>query len=120
MESKYVPVFHQGRRPCYVVLKLGTHSILRAGLDCGKEVHQSTILEEWSNMIGYEMGSSPARVYNTTKTSPMKKFKHGCQHDNALCEGNCCGGQVSWSTSNTWTRNLDIEELQLDAFRINK
>ena len=100
------------------MLKLGTHSILRASLDCGEEVHQSTILEEWSNMIGYTTGSSPVGVYNTTKTSPVEKFKHGCQHDNTLCEGECSGGHVFWSTSNTWTRNLDSKELQLDAFRI--
>jgi hypothetical protein len=76
------------------MLKLGTHSILRAGLDCTEEVHQSTIVEEWSNMIGYEKGPSPVGVYDTTKTSPVEKFKHGCQHGNTVCEGECPGGWI--------------------------
>jgi hypothetical protein len=33
-----------------------------ARLDYGEEVHKSRILGECSNMIGYEMGSSPAGV----------------------------------------------------------
>ena len=31
-------------------------------------MHWSSIWEEWSNMIGYEMGSSPAGVYTMAKT----------------------------------------------------
>jgi hypothetical protein len=34
------------------------HSQLRANLGYGEEVHQSRILGEWINMIGYKMGSS--------------------------------------------------------------
>ena len=30
----------------------------RVGLDYGEELHWSRSLGEWSNMIGYEMGSS--------------------------------------------------------------
>jgi hypothetical protein len=32
---------------------------------------------EWSNMIGYKIGSSLAGVYAMAKTSLMKNFKHG-------------------------------------------
>jgi hypothetical protein len=32
-------------------------------IDYGEEVHQLRILEEWGNMIGYEMGFPPAKVY---------------------------------------------------------
>ena len=59
------------------MLKLATHSILRAGLDCGEEVHLLMILGEWSNMIGYKMGSASAGVYNAIKTSAVETFKHG-------------------------------------------
>ena len=48
-----------------------------AGLDYGEEVHWSRILGEWSNMIGYKMDSSPARLYTTAKTSPMENYEHG-------------------------------------------
>ena len=50
---------------------------IRVGLDYNEEVHRSRILGEWSNMIGYEMGFSPDRVYTTTKTSLVVNFKHG-------------------------------------------
>ena len=33
------------------------------------------IAREWSNMIGYVLGSSLAGVYTTVKTFPMKNFK---------------------------------------------
>jgi hypothetical protein len=44
---------------------------LKFGLDYDKEVHQSRISGEWSNLIGYEMGFSPAKVYTTPKTLCM-------------------------------------------------
>ena len=34
-------------------------------------------------MIGYEMGSSLARVYTMAKTSPMKNFKLEWKNDTA-------------------------------------
>jgi hypothetical protein len=49
---------------------------LRTGLDFNEKVHRSRILREWSNMIGYQMGSSLVEVYTMAKTSPMKDFKH--------------------------------------------
>ena len=49
---------------------------LRASLDYGEEVHQSRILREWSNMIGYEMSFPPTRVYTMVKTYPMGNIKH--------------------------------------------
>ena len=53
---------------------------LRAGLlDHGKDVHQLRILEEWSNMIGYKKGSSPARVLHCSQDW-MRKW-----HDNSFC-----------------------------------
>jgi hypothetical protein len=40
--------------------------LLRHGLDYSEEdVHRSRILGEWSNMIGYEMDSSPPQFYTT-------------------------------------------------------
>lgn len=34
----------------------------------GKGVHRSKILGEWSNVINYDMGVSPTRIYTTTNT----------------------------------------------------
>ena len=34
-------------------------------------------LGEWSNTIGYEMGTSLAKVYMTVKISLVENFKHG-------------------------------------------
>lgn len=51
--------------------------VLRVGLDYGEKVHLARILEEWSNMFDYEMGSLPAGVYNTTNTFPLENFKYG-------------------------------------------
>jgi hypothetical protein len=49
---------------------------MRANLDYG-EVHGTRNLEERSNMINYEMGSSTAGVYTMAKTSLMENFEHG-------------------------------------------
>ena len=51
-------------------------SKLKSALDYGNAVHGSRILGEWSITIGYKMGSSPAKVYTTAKTSPAENFKH--------------------------------------------
>jgi hypothetical protein len=57
---------------------LVTHvGIMRTSLDSNEEVHRSRVLREWSNMIGYEMGSSRATVYTMAKTFPLENFKHG-------------------------------------------
>ena len=53
-----------------------TPSFLRVVVDYGEKMHRSRILGEWSNMIGYKMGSSLARVYTTAKTCLMESFKH--------------------------------------------
>ena len=53
-----------------------TYTHLRASLDCSEEVHRSSILKEWSNMIGYEMGSSAAGIYIMAKTSSVENFKN--------------------------------------------
>jgi hypothetical protein len=45
-----------------------------AGLIHGEEMHQSRILGEWSNTIGYKVGSSPTMVYTTVKTYLEVKF----------------------------------------------
>ena len=50
---------------------------LRVGVDYGEEVHWSRNLEEWSNMIDYNMGSSLDMVYTMPKSSPMGNFKDG-------------------------------------------
>lgn len=49
---------------------------LRTALDYGEEVHELRILEEWSNMIGYGMGSSLAGVYSTAKAFLVENFQH--------------------------------------------
>ena len=53
-----------------------TLSTLRVNLDYG-EVHITRILGEWSNMVGFEMGPSPAGVYTMAKTSLVENFEHG-------------------------------------------
>ena len=85
-----------------------------------KESHPS---REWSNTIGYKMGSSSTtRVYTTTKVSRWRassmdvKIWHGCQHGNTFLLGEFYGGQVSWTTSNPRTIKLAFGELQLEAF----
>lgn len=53
-------------------LRLLNSYLLRHGLDYSEEdMHRSRIWGEWSNMIGYEMDSSPPTIY----TTPMKKFQ---------------------------------------------
>ena len=42
-----------------------------------EDIHWSRILGNWSNMIGYEMVSSPTWVSVTFKASLMKTFKYG-------------------------------------------
>lgn len=41
----------------------------------GEGVHQSKILGEWSDLINYEMGVSPTRVYTTTNIFFGGEFK---------------------------------------------
>ena len=50
---------------------------LRVSLDCSEEVHRARILGEWSNMIGYIMGSSSSGVYARVGNSPVVNVKHG-------------------------------------------
>jgi hypothetical protein len=49
---------------------------IRANLHYKEEEHRSRNLGEWSNMIGYEMGTSPAGVYTMPKISPVGILKH--------------------------------------------
>jgi hypothetical protein len=58
------------------------------GLDYIEKMLRSRILREWSNTIGYEMGSSPTRVYTTPNSSPVKNFKHGWKNDMVGQHGN--------------------------------
>ena len=51
----------------YIVTALG--SCVKWPLDYNEDVHQSRQLGEWSNMIGYKMGSSLVGILSTTKTS---------------------------------------------------
>ena len=72
----------------FVVVSFQMISIrLKVGLDNGEEVHWSRILGEWSNMGGYKMGSSPAGVYTTAKSSLVKNFKDGWKNDMASHTG---------------------------------
>ena len=59
---------------CHISSEANHKVCIRASLNYGEEVHQSRILGEWSNTIGYEMGSSLARVYTTVKTSLVENF----------------------------------------------
>ena len=70
------------RRNCWGPLRLGfffslIDLVIRASLDYDEEVHQASILEEWNNMFGYEVGFVPIGVYITTETFPVENFKHG-------------------------------------------
>jgi hypothetical protein len=47
----------------------------RASLDYDEEVHQSRVLRGWSDMIGYEMGSSLVMFYIMVKISLVENFK---------------------------------------------
>ena len=93
---------------------------IRASLDFSDKVQRSKILVEWSNMIGYKMGSSLAMVYTTSKTSPVENFKLDekmtwlLTWQYFLLE-EVSRGQVSWATSNSLTRNLASGELQLEV-----
>ena len=49
----------------------------------------------------------------------MKKC-HSNQHCNTFAQGSSLEGQVSWTTSNPWTRNLASWELQLEAISLKK
>jgi hypothetical protein len=65
--------------------------LLRHGLDYSEEdVHRSRILGEWSNMIGYEMDSSPPKFY----TTPVEKFQAWM------------GKRYSGQLGNTFTRGV--------------
>ena len=97
---------------------------LRAGLDYGEEVHWSRTLRERSNIIGYKMGCSLVGVYTTAKTSPVENFKHENNEKMTWLPigqhfllGEFSRGQVSWATSNPWTRNSTLEN---SNFRQNK
>ena len=57
--------------------------VFRANLGYGDEVPWSRIFSGWSNMIGYKMSSSHARVYTMAKTSLVKNFKHNKKTDMA-------------------------------------
>jgi len=57
-------------------------SHVRARLDDGEEVHRVKNLGGWRDVIGCEMGSSPIRVYTTTKIFfSVENFKHGWKGD---------------------------------------
>ena len=47
-------------------------------------MHQSIILGEWSNTIGYEMGPTLAGVYTMTKTYMVDNFKDGWKLDMSI------------------------------------
>jgi hypothetical protein len=40
-------------------------------------------MEQYNEMIGYEMGSSLVEVYTLVKTSPVDNFKHELRNDMA-------------------------------------
>ena len=58
--------------------------VFRAGLHNGEQVYRSRMLWEWSNTIGYEMGSSLVRVYTIANAFPVENFKHGWENDMAI------------------------------------
>ena len=101
---------------------LKTHQpTLRACLDYNEDVHRSRILGERRNMIGYEMGSSLAEVYSTTKASPVKNLKHGQPTWQHFWLEEFVGGQVFWANSQPFgQRNLTAGELQLNVIIIQK
>ena len=78
---------------------------------------------EWSNTIGYEMGSTPVRFYTTVKTYHVEPFKHTLTNDKVVDMATLflfrefSGGRISWATSklNPLTRNLASNELKLET-----
>ena len=70
---------HQWRFGCLITCLC----VCKANLDYSEEVHQSRFFGEWSDIIDYEMGSSLAKVYTTSKTSPIENFEHEWKYDMA-------------------------------------
>lgn len=55
-------------------------------------------------MIGWDMSSSLAGVYTTTKIVSVETFKHGWENNMVVnMAGEFSGGYVSWATSSLWT-----------------
>ena len=71
-------------------------------------------------MIGYEMGSSPAVVYTTPKTSMVEDFKHEWKNDMVVCQhGNFFFARgVLWRSSllgnlKPWEDKLDFQRIPI-------
>ena len=97
------------------------------GLDYGEDLHQLRILGKWSNMTGYELGSSPVGAYPTTKTSLVENFKqgcksHGCQHSNTLYSGSSPEvellGQTQTSNNILASREVQLKVVMFIIFPI--
>jgi hypothetical protein len=74
--------------------------------------------EEWSNMIGYKMGSSSIRVYTMGKTSLVEHFKHGWKKDMATNMATLFARGVMQSPSFLGNlkpsyKKLDLHDLQI-------
>ena len=75
VSSDGVWTIFMGALTFFMVMALG--SCVKWPLGYGAEAHRSSIIAEWSNMIGYKMSSTLVGAHTTTKTSPVKNFKHG-------------------------------------------
>jgi hypothetical protein len=56
----------------------------RPGSTTVKKCTGRRILGKWSNMIGYETGSSPVGVYTAAKISLLETFKHGWENNTVV------------------------------------
>ena len=74
-------------------------SYVRAGLDYDEVVQWSRILGEWSNMIGYKLGSSLAKVYTMAKSSQAKIFEHEWKDDMAANMATLYARAILWRPS---------------------
>jgi hypothetical protein len=85
---------------------------LRANFDYAKVVHQSRIIGEWIDVIGYKMGFSLAGVHTTINTSPthrtlsMDGRKTWLPISQHFLLGEFYGDHVSWPTSNPHKKKL--------------
>ena len=81
-------------------------AMLRAGLHYGEEeVHQLRILGEWSNMIGYEMGSStPRGLHYNMVVNTLTFFCLGSSSEMKFLRQPQTFGQGTWPPKNSNSR----------------
>ena len=110
----------QARR-LYITGKGPSCSSVRVGLDYSEEAHWSENSRECSNVIGYKLGCHwPGFTLQPMllqwRTSSMDENMVHMPTRGTFLLGEFSGGQVSWATSNPWTRNLTSKKFQHESF----